>query len=192
MPAGMDTLQVRRDTLGKTGHIRSILELADVLKSSTGNGLNWGYKYYKDDDHGSVPLIAEYDALHFLFGYCKFPNDVASKLYDPAAKIDLRAVISSHYEDISKHLGYKALPPEGQINQMAYFYLQNKAPEKAYALFNMNIQNYPGSFNVFDSMGDYYNAQNDKGKAIEYFKKSLKLKENSETRSKLTKLQALK
>ncbi|HTD99217.1 MAG TPA: alpha/beta hydrolase-fold protein [Mucilaginibacter sp.] len=192
MPAGMDTLQVRKDTIGNTGHIRSILELSDVLKNSTASGLNWSYKYYKNDNHGSVPLIAEYDALHFLFSYYPFPQEVASKMFDPKAKIDIAAAINSHYVDVSKHMGYKTLPPEAQINEMGYFYLQSQAPEKAYTLFNMNIQNYPGSFNVFDSMGDYYSAQKDKVKAIEFFNKALKLKENPETREKLTKLQASK
>lgn len=192
MPADMDTGRVRKDTSGTTAHIRSILDLADVLKSNHGNGLNFDYKYYNDDNHGSVPLIAEYDALHFLFGFYKFPKGTDAKLFDPAAKIDIGNLFSTHYSDISKHMGYQVLPPEGEMNGLGYYFMQSKAPAKAFALFNLNIQNYPNSYNVYDSMGDYYNDQKDKTKAIEYYTKALKLKDNKETKEKLAKLQAAK
>ncbi len=47
-----------------------------------------------------------------------------------------------------------------------------KCLKKPYAFFNMNIINYPKSFNVYDSMGDYYVAKKDNPKAAEYFQKS--------------------
>jgi len=72
MPPGMDVTRAKYDTTGTTGHIRAILALDEAIKNRTANGLQYGYKYYNDDDHSSVPLIAEYDALHFLFkGYKK-------------------------------------------------------------------------------------------------------------------------
>jgi len=188
MPIGMDTQRVRKDTSGTTGHIRSILDLADILKANSNNGLNFAYRYYNEDNHGSVPLLAEYDALHFLFGFYKFPDDLGSKLYDPTAKIDVAGIIDKHYSDISARLGYKILPPEGQINQLGYFYMQSNEPEKAYTMFNLNIKNYPTSENVFDSMGDYYDNKKDKAKAIEFYTKALKVGENKDTRDKLNKL----
>jgi predicted alpha/beta superfamily hydrolase len=69
MSSGMDTLHVRKDTAALSAHIRSILELKDILQSNPGNGLAFAYKYYNDDSHGSVPLITEYDALRFLFPF---------------------------------------------------------------------------------------------------------------------------
>ncbi|MDB5134388.1 MAG: alpha/beta hydrolase [Mucilaginibacter sp.] len=191
MPAGMDTLQVRKDTTGKTAHIRSILELADILRgTSPANGLNFTYKYYHSDNHGSVPLITEYDALHFLFSWYGFPQSESAMLFDASAKMDVNAVLMAHYSNISKHMGYKVLPPESQLNELGYYYLQNNAPDKAFAVFNQNILNYPDSFNVYDSMGDYYDSKKDKGKTIEFYTKALKLKENPDTRQKLTKIQS--
>jgi predicted alpha/beta superfamily hydrolase len=76
MPAGMDTSTAITDTSGATGHIRAILALNEAIKNRPENGLQYGYKYYNDDDHSSVPLIAEYDALHFLYkGYKKPDSD---------------------------------------------------------------------------------------------------------------------
>jgi predicted alpha/beta superfamily hydrolase len=190
MPAGMDTLQVRRDTSGGTAHIRSILELADVLKNNPANGLKFSYKYYNDDNHGSVPLITEYDALHFLFGYYKLPQQEGAKLFDRAAKIDVASVIAGHYANVSKQMGYTVLPPEAMMNGMGYGFMQNNMPDRAYAAFNLNIKNYPDSFNVYDSMGDYYDGQKNKAKAIEFYEQALKRKENPDSRQKLEKLKA--
>jgi len=190
MPGGMDTLQVRRDTSGGTAHIRSILELKDVLQDNApANGLQFAYSYHKDDSHGSVPLIAEYNALRFLFAFNKLSNDDQYKIYDDP-KADIVSIYDTHYAEVSKHFGYKVLPSEDEINQMGYYFLRDHQPNKAYTMFALNIKNYPESFNVFDSMGDYYADQENKAKAIEYFQKALKLKENPDTRGKLDKLKS--
>jgi predicted alpha/beta superfamily hydrolase len=192
MPANMDTLQVQRDTSAVTGHIRSILALKNILQQNTANDLNWSYKYYNEDSHGSVPLMAEYDGLHFLFSFYDFPKGFQSEVMNKNSKIDVRAALSKHYADISGRMGYTVLPPEDMVNQIGYFFLQSDMPDRAFAAFDLNIKNYPDSFNVYDSMGDYYDHQKNKGKAIEYYTKSLKVKETPDTRKKLDKLQAAK
>lgn len=185
MPAGMDTLQVRLDTSGKTGHIRSILALKDTFQHSKDNGLRWSYRYYKDDDHSSVPMIATYDGLRFLFGFYKLPPGMFSKLADAKSKDDPAALYTAHYQDISSHMGFKILPPEQAINEMAYYFMGSGDKVRAYSLFSLNVKNYPNSANAYDSMGDYYNDQHDKPKAIESYKKSLKIQANPGTQKKL-------
>jgi tetratricopeptide (TPR) repeat protein len=162
------------------------------LQQNTANGLRFSYKYYNDDSHGSVPLIAEYDGLHFLFNFYDFPKGFQSKVVDKNVKINLGAAFSEHYADVSKHMGYTILPPEDMVNELAYYLLQINLPDRAYSLFDLNIKNYPDSFNVYDSMGDYYDNQKNKAKAIEYYTKSLKVKATPDTKKKLDKLQALK
>lgn len=186
MGLGMDTSSVQRDTaFANGGHIRSILLLKHALQSAGGNGLYWSYKYYGSDTHGSVPLIAEYDGLHFLLGFYDFPPGFTGSLFDKHATMDLGKLVSDHYADISKHFGYTVLPPEDMLNGMAYYLLSSGFPDRAYALFSLNIKNYPNSASAFDSLGDYYAAQKDNAKAAEYYKKSLALNENAATRKKL-------
>jgi uncharacterized protein len=62
----MDTAQALLDDAEKTDHFRSIIQFTRSLKN-TNSKVDWRYKYYGDEGHGSVPLITEYDALHFLF-----------------------------------------------------------------------------------------------------------------------------
>ena len=49
----------------------------------------------------------------------------------------------------------------------------------------MNTLNYPESYNVYDSYGDYFNAIKDTLNAIVNFQKALSIKENQESRKKL-------
>ncbi len=189
MNEGMDTLKIRSDTSGQSAHIRAILELKDALQHNPGNGLTFGYKYYNDDSHSSVPLIAGYDGLRFTFPFYKMSSADQDRIYSDD-KADIAALYNNYYANISKHMGYKVLPGEGDINQMGYYFLQTHKPQKAYQYFLLNITNYPQSANVYDSMGDYYRDQKNKLKAIEMFTKAYQLGKNPETKKKLDKVQA--
>lgn len=187
MSPGMDTSMVMKDTSGATLHIRSILQFAKILQSNPNNNLRWNWKYYNGDDHSSVPLISEYDALHFIFSDYKMPS---LNLGDPSFNTD--SLIKTHFRKVSAQMDYTVLPPEPLINQLGYDFMQNKMFDKAFAFFRMNMDNYPKSFNVYDSMSDFYAAKGDKEKAIEYYSKALAIKNFPETREKLNKLKAEK
>ncbi len=182
MQKDMDTVRVINDTANNTLHIRSILEFAKYLGNRPGTGIRYSWKYYNDDNHGSVPLIAEYDALHFFFDYYKLPSPDPDSL-----SVE---VVTRHYKMISERMGYTILPTEQNINEIGYYFMGNKKFDKAFEFFKLNIENYPGSFNVYDSMGDYYRAKGDKQKAIEYYSKVLPIRNNPETIQKLTELKS--
>jgi len=194
MDAGMDTGQVKWDTSEISHHIRSIMKLADNLAHNKTNNLQWAKKYYPDDDHNSVPFNAEYDGLRFIFKNNRFPrnqpyNQYFNKQYSAA---QLRKMIDEHYGLISKEMGYTVHPPEAEINGIGYAFLQQKDYEKAAMFFQVNIDNYPKNFNVYDSMGDCFLARNDKANAEKYFKKALSIKYTKEIMDKLDKVQAAK
>ncbi len=187
MNPGMDTTRVISDTTGNTLHIRSILEFAKTLNANPSNGLKWNYKYYNNDTHGSVPLIAEYDALHFMFDYYSMP--FMSKIFDTSFSADsAMALLKQHFNEVSKEMNYKVLPPEQMVNGLGYACLQNSMQDKAYAFFKLNIDNYPQSFNVYDSMGDYYATKKDKDNAIAYYSKALSIRSFPDTQKKLNDL----
>ena len=52
----------------------------------------------------------------------------------------------------------------------------------------MNIKYYPESSNVYDSMGDFYEATGDKSMAIKHYEKALAIKQNPYTQEKLDQL----
>ncbi|HYK76429.1 MAG TPA: alpha/beta hydrolase-fold protein [Daejeonella sp.] len=182
---GWDLSQIKKDTSSITYHMRSVLALSDHLSSNKQNHLNVKWKYYDEDDHSSVVLITQYDALRFFFKDYKLnfsPKDIS----DPSVKLD--ALIAQHYKKVSEIMGYSVKPPENRINSLAYQALSFKNFNKAEGLFKLNTVLYPQSSNVYDSMGDYYDAVGDKKQAIENYKKALTLAEVSETRKKLESL----
>jgi predicted alpha/beta superfamily hydrolase len=69
MAEGMSVEKLKKDTTTNTRHIRSIFAMDKFIKSNPKNGLKYASKYYADDDHGSVPLISEYDGLRFIFSW---------------------------------------------------------------------------------------------------------------------------
>ena len=185
MDEGMNISKVQNDTSGSTRHIRSILDLDKTIKNQKQNGLRYESKYYSNDDHGSVPMIAEYDAMRFIFDKYRFK--LSFKDFTDSS-IALADKYEQHYKEVSKLFGYKVTPPENNINGMGYQFLQQKQYNKAGGFFKMNVDNYPESYNVFDSYGDYFAEIKDKSKAIENYKKALTIKETPDTRKKLEKL----
>jgi len=186
---GMDTTTAQKDTTRATLSFRSRLQFCKIAAANNKNGLNFAWKYYNDENHGSIPLIAEYDALHFMFPWLKF-NDW-NKLYDTESNStaqELVDLLTSHYEKVSNKFGFTVLPKEQQINNLGYRFLNNKAYDKSYAFFNLNIQNFPNSANAYDSMGDYYISQSDTIKAIEYFTRSVEIGGIPESKEKLERL----
>lgn len=185
MNKGMDTNRVLKDTANGNVHVRDNLQFREILKKNNNNKLDWKWKYYNDDNHPSIPLIAEYDALRFFFKNFELPKDLTDTSINAG-------YIKNHYQNISVMLGYKVLPPQSTINFLGYNNLTSKLYDKAYGFFKMNIDNYPASANVFDSMGDFYIEMNDTINAIQSYKKALSLKEIPETKKKLEQLQAKK
>ena len=181
----MDINKVQSDTSSESKHIRSILDLDKFIKGQNQNGLRYESKYYSNDDHGSAPLITEYDGLRFIFD--KYRIKFSFKDFMDST-VDLTHKFEQHYQEVSKLFGYKVPPPENMISGLGYEFLQQKQYAKAGSFFKMNVENYPESYNVYDSYGDYFLAIDNKPKAIEYFKKALSLKENPESRKKLNKL----
>lgn len=189
MESGMDTLRVQADTSGATKHIRSSLALNRLLRANSQTGLRYRGKYYGLDDHSSVPLIAAYDALHFIFDAYRL------KLTDQDYEEDntrLAAKLTTHFMAATRQLGYQVKPPESLVNELGQYMVSQQKFKKAESLFKLNVANYPASYTVYDSYGDYFVAQKDTVNAIANFQKALSLKEVSVTRKKLVALQAPK
>jgi len=185
MERGMDTLKVQKDTSEGTELIRSNLEFIRYISNNKTNQLRFKYKYYEDDNHSSVRLIGEYDALRFIFDYYKL-NIYNSELEDANFKLD--SLLVTHYNTVSEQIGYPVKPDESQVNSLAYHMMNQKQFDKAEALFKLNITNYPETANCYDGLGDLYLAKGDKINAIASFKKTLSLKAIPETKEKLDKL----
>lgn len=185
MDKGMDTLRVKKDTTLMSRHIRSILQMAEYLNTDGKNGLREKWSYYPDYNHATLPLVSAYDGLRFIFNAYDFELSIP-QFFDSTYTKD--SLIDIHYKELSRQMGYRVSPPEIFINNLAYNLQNTKQFKRAYHFFRMNIENYPNSFNVYDSMGDYYAATGDQQKARNYYLKALAIRDFADTRKKLEQL----
>lgn len=178
MVPGLDTISVKQDTTRRTEYIRSNLELRDNFARNKQNQLDFAWRYYGNDNHGSVPLITMYDALRWLFNY--YHMDVFNEDYKN---------IEPLFSNVSKHLGYHVKPPGIMVNFLANAFLSLKEYDAAKYLLDLNASSYPDSWAVYNNIGNYYRDRADTSKAIDYYKKALSIKELPVVRQKLEKFQ---
>ena len=182
---GVDTISVQKDTSGSTALLRSNLSFIKELSKNKNSQLHFKSRFYEDDNHPSVRLIGEYDALRFIFDFYKL-KVYESEIENKEFKLD--SLLIAHFENVSTKMGYPVKPDESLVNNFGYQMITTKQFKKAESLFKLNIANNPKSGNCYDSLGDLYLAIGEKSKAIESFKKALSLASIPETKEKLQKL----
>lgn len=64
---------------------------------------------------------------------------------------------------------------ESRLNTLGYDLLRQKKLRESVAIFSLNAELYPQSFNVYDSLGDAYMESGEKELAIKNFRRSLEL-----------------
>ena len=159
----------KRNIRNRDRHVR----LYESLNSKCKGELPAKLEYFENENHGSVPTIAFYNGISAIFkGYGIYYRDVESA-----------EQLAKHFQSLSKRLNWDFSPPEALVNQLGYRMLQSRnASDRATALsfFLLNIENFPDSYNAFDSLAEAYEVLGDKANAINNYKKSLKLNPNNE------------
>lgn len=185
LPKGLDTIAARSQKGPMAQHFNSIFESRDILRTKRNSQFDFGSKFYENDTHNSVALISAYDGLRFIFDFYRF--DIA---YEEIMDENTTIVndIKVHYSEASEKLGYENKPDESMLNRMGYQLMSMNKMELAGEFFKLNVNYYPNSFNVYDSLGDYYLETQNKDMAIQSFEKALSIREFPASREKLEQL----
>jgi predicted alpha/beta superfamily hydrolase len=77
-------------------HFASITQFDAIMEAYDESGIRYAFDYYPDDSHGSVPMIAEYDALRFIFEGFQIP--IQRVISDPDGLV-------AHYRQVSDRMG---------------------------------------------------------------------------------------
>jgi tetratricopeptide (TPR) repeat protein len=64
------------------------------------------------------------------------------------------AGLQQHYGRLSEEYGYAIAIPEGRINMLGYMVMGNDDIARAIEIFELNVEKYPGSANVYDSLAE--------------------------------------
>jgi hypothetical protein len=139
------------------------------------------FVHLRHETHASIVLGSIYDGLKYLYAPWPISGDPMS--------IGMVGV-QKHFKELSDHYGYQIDPPESMINQLGYQYLFQNKTDSAIAVFRWNVQHYPASWNVYDSLGEAYAKKGDTKAAIDNYEKSVSL--NPQSTSGIQALKTLK
>lgn len=79
------------------------------------------------------------------------------------------------YHDLKKNHPDSYNFDEYELNSVGYRLLNMGRVKDAIEIFKLNVEAYPDAFNPYDSLGEAYMADGQKGLAIKYYKKSVEL-----------------
>jgi predicted alpha/beta superfamily hydrolase len=125
--------------------------LRDLLAKQQVKDFVWEAAHLTDEDHGSVVLRSHYDGLRKIFEGWRLPRNPGTG----AVTADFNGVIE-HYRKLSARLNYEVLPPEAVVNAAGYNMMGERRNEDALAAFKWNVEHYPRSANVYDSLAEFY------------------------------------
>ena len=140
-------------TLGnETGPIEdSFHQMKQLLTRSAPKGLDWEVQLLTDEDHGSVVLRSHYLALRKIYDGWQMPRNPDNGSIAGGWK-----AVDAHYKKLSDKFHYAVPVPEGLINQVGYQHLFAEETDLALAAFKANVERYPNSANVYDSLAEAY------------------------------------
>ncbi|EDP69816.1 putative esterase [Flavobacteriales bacterium ALC-1] len=184
----MDTLKVRRDKTVPTEQIRANLKFHDILVKHN-NKLNFTWEYFKNEDHGSIVIPAQYNGLRSVFSWFPFPE---MWRFNTPKNYSVKQLIEpyySHYKKLSTRMKREVKPDWQLLNDVGFYMLKgHNLPKKALAYLEMNLDFYPSDSKTYVALGKYYLTQKDKLVAISYFEKAIKIDNNQEALAQLKKL----
>lgn len=124
---------------------------------------------YDDEVHRSTELRGHYAGLRTIFSGWPVPIDPQTRR--PAGGL---AGVEQHYRTLSERLGFM-LSSERAINSLGYSLLGDKDVVGALKAFERNLQLYPDSANVYDSLADAQEAAGKLDLALENTRKAVEL-----------------
>jgi len=120
-----------------------ILEKDDIA------GLHWQVLRMPDENHGSVVLRAQYWGLRAAFSDWRLPVNPETGVFDGSLKD-----VEEHYAKLSKRYGFDVIPGENTLNGLGYQLMGRGNLDGAIEVFSYNVDLYPKSANVYDSLGE--------------------------------------
>jgi predicted Zn-dependent protease len=133
-------------------------------------GFDTQVEQWTDEDHGSVVLRSHYAGLRKIYDGWQMPRDPATGIVAGGLK-----GADEHYQKLSQKFGYAIPVPEVLVNQLGYQALGREKTDEAIAIFKSNVERYPESANVYDSLAEAYETTGRLDLATPLYEKASKL-----------------
>jgi uncharacterized protein len=177
---------------------RTTRRFASRLDSLKPAATTFAYRAYPDDTHGLTPAPSLADGLRYIFepvSLAKLPVDRIHPGVDSGTVVKAVSETITQYARGARSLGLPERLPEQVLNQVGYNVLQSlRNPSLAAWAFRRNVDFYPDSPNVYDSLGDALLAGGDSSAAKVQFQRAVDVATRrglpvaNETREKLSRL----
>jgi predicted alpha/beta superfamily hydrolase len=160
-------------TMGNEGGrmLSSVREFSAVLEERAPDSFEWEFALMDEETHGSIPHRTIYRAMERLYDGWRIPN--FAELVERGGL----GAVDRHFAEMSRKYGYEIETPENLFNQVGYWFLGQGRIDEAIAAFERNVQIYPGSANVYDSLGDAFDAAGQLERARASYAKAVELAE---------------
>lgn len=173
--SGVPLNEIKKDTTDSTLFSRSNIAFSEVLNQNKQNELDFEWKFYPRDLHGTIPFPSIMDGLISLFEWYQMEN--IDKFNSPTTTAEeINKIVRYRQHKLETHFGYAVPPlPEFLINMQGYMSMDMDQMERAKMYFELTIEYYPNSPNSYDSMADYYEKNGDIDNAIKFVTKAYKI-----------------
>ena len=145
------------------------LQLQKMLSANLPKGFAVASAQYLEEKHNSTELLSHYAGLRAIFAGWQVPRDPKTDL-----QVGGLAGVEQHYRALSERFGIK-VSAEKEINSLGYALLGEKKLDEAMAAFRRNVELYPRSANVYDSLADGFEAANQPGLALQNAQKAVEV-----------------
>ncbi|HUS19995.1 MAG TPA: alpha/beta hydrolase-fold protein, partial [Terriglobales bacterium] len=143
--------------------------LKKIFDSAPPKGFVVKSAHYTDELHTSTELRGHYAGLRTIFAGWRVPVDPKTEL--PAGGLE---GVTQHFRRLSERFGFK-VSGEKSINSLGYRLLGQKKYDEAIAAFNRNVEWYPQSANVYDSLADGLEGAGKRDEALRNVQKAVEL-----------------
>jgi len=153
-------------TLGnEPAYHESLNKFTSLLEDNT-KTLRWDYQIFNDEDHGSIPVISLLKGLKYIYSDFQLTMETATE--------GLKAILD-HYSLVKSKYDYSVDISEATFNIIGYRLLQNGEIDKAIEVFEYNVELYPNSANVYDSLAEALEKTGRRDEAVENYEIAVKI-----------------
>jgi uncharacterized protein len=143
---------------GEADMIPPLAQLSEAFEWARPAGLRWWYRVMTNETHATVSHRSFEEGLVAIFGDWTISDA-------PIVAGDLAAV-EAHFVGVSNLYGHEFPVPEDLLNQMGYMQLLIGGGERALPIFRRNVELYPTSANVYDSLADALEPAGERHEAL--------------------------
>jgi len=139
-------------TVGNEKEYYQALEQFSLLINEKSNKfIDFEYVKMEDESHVTIPYISVFNGLKFIFSDLDFQKENIKQGL---------GFIDGYYKQLSLKYGIEIRTPENLLNLLGYYYLKKNDNKNAIKIFAENVKRNPISSNVYDSLGEAYERDN--------------------------------